>query len=88
MYIWLITPNLSFDDWKIEVMWSFMDSLSMMVDGWPSLYYFLSHESIVGLIFLLECLFMLLLVFDPYGLTLTPHKPSNGFTLVHTFSPL
>ena len=46
-------PNLSFDDWKLEVMWSFIDALSMMVDGLPFLSYFLSHESIGGWIFLL-----------------------------------
>ena len=32
MYIWLIAPNLSFDEWKLEVMWYF--NLCFEYDGW------------------------------------------------------
>ena len=53
MCIWLIAPNISFDDWKLEVMWYFNDALSMMVDDWPWISFNYPHESIGGWIFLL-----------------------------------
>ena len=34
-----------------------------------------------------ECFFMLSSLLDPFGLSLTRHKPSNWFTLVHPFHP-
>ena len=32
MYIWLPSPTFTFDDWKLEVLWSLIDALSLMVD--------------------------------------------------------
>ena len=62
MYIWLISPNLSFDDWKLEVRWYFNNVFSMMVDDWTCLYFTYPHESIFVLILIL---LMLL-----YGMTI------------------
>ena len=53
MYIWLTSPTFTFDDWKLEVLWSFIDDLTMIVDGWSFLSSFLSHELIGGWIFLI-----------------------------------
>ena len=78
MYISLIAL---FDDWKLEVMWSFIDALSMMVDGWPCLS---SFDPMIQLVFessYFECFLMVWSLLDPFGLSLTPHKPSNMFTL-------
>ena len=41
------------DDWRLEVVWYFLDALIVIVGDWYSLYYFWYHELIGGWIFLL-----------------------------------
>ena len=53
MYIWPTAPTFTFDDWKLEVLWSFINALTMMVDGWSRLSSFRSHELIGSLVLLL-----------------------------------
>ena len=53
MYIWLTTPTFTFNDWNLEVVWSFIDALTMMVNGRSWLSSFWSHELISGSILLL-----------------------------------
>ena len=53
MYIWLTVHTFAFDDWKLEVLWSFIDALITTVDGQSCLSSFWSHELIGGWICLL-----------------------------------
>ena len=79
MYIWLIAPNLSFDDWKPKVMWSFIDPLNMMVNLSYLLLDPMSQLVVESSYF--EFFFMVWYLLYPVDLTLAPHKPSNWFTL-------
>ena len=40
MYIWLTAPTFSPDDWRLEVVWSFIDDLTLMVGDWYNLFSF------------------------------------------------
>ena len=40
MYIWLTARTFASDDWRLEVPWSFIDALALMVGYWSSLSYF------------------------------------------------
>lgn len=53
MYIWLTAPTFTPDDWKVEVVWYFIDALALMNGNWYSLSSFWYHELIGGWIFLL-----------------------------------
>ena len=37
MYIWLIALIFASDDWRLEVVWSFIDALDLMVGYWSNL---------------------------------------------------
>jgi hypothetical protein len=37
MYIWLTAPTFAYDDWRIEVVLSFIDALALMVGDWHNL---------------------------------------------------
>ena len=34
MYIWLYAPTFTVDDWKLEVVWYFIDAFIVMFGDW------------------------------------------------------
>ena len=77
-YIWLIAHKISFNDWKLEVMWSFIDVVSMIVDLAYLLFDPMSQLVVESSYF--ECFLMVWSLLDPFGLSLAPQNPTNRFT--------
>ena len=47
MYIWLTAPTFASDDWRLEVVWYFIDALALMVGYWFNLSSFDIMSSLV-----------------------------------------
>lgn len=85
MYIWLTAPLFTFNDWKIEVLWSFIDALTVMVDGWSCLSSLWSHDLIGGWNLLTLNIF---LWYGQYWTHLSYHVPLISLLNGVSLSPL
>ena len=78
MYIWLTLLTFTFDDWKLEALWSFIDVLTMMGDGWSFLSSFDSMSKLVVEFGYFGCLFMVCSLLNSFELSLILHKSSGS----------
>ena len=84
MYIWLDAPTFSYDDWRFEVVLSFIDALDLMVGYWSNLSSFDIISSLVVDYALYWIHFDGMFIFE---LIWVSTYPSKVFQLVYDYLP-